>query len=43
MRLQQGTGDPQYHHAYCNLYKSIAAVKLVKENLSQSQQRDKDF
>lgn len=30
-------------NAYCNLYKSISAVKLVKENLSQSQQRDKDF
>lgn len=29
--------------AYCNLYKSISAVKLVQENLSQSQQRDKDF
>lgn len=30
-------------NAYCNLYKSISAVKLVKENLYQSQQRDKDF
>ncbi|AXY74621.1 TolC family protein [Paraflavitalea soli] len=30
-------------NAYCNLYKSIAAVKLVKENLNQSKQRDKDF
>ncbi|WP_276483973.1 TolC family protein [Paraflavitalea pollutisoli] len=30
-------------NAYCNLYKSISAVKLVKENLNQSQQRDKDF
>lgn len=30
-------------NAYCNLYKSISAVKLVKENLNQSQQRDNDF
>ena len=30
-------------NAYCNLYKSISAVRLVKENLNQSQQRDKDF
>ncbi|RZS74964.1 outer membrane protein TolC [Pseudobacter ginsenosidimutans] len=30
-------------NAYCNLYKSISAVKLVTENLGQSQQRDKDF
>jgi len=30
-------------NAYCNLYKSISAVKLVRENLNQSQQRDKDF
>lgn len=29
--------------AYSNLYKSQVAVALVKENLAQSQQRDKDF
>lgn len=29
--------------AYCNLYKSMKAVELVKENLSQSQKRDNDF
>ncbi|GGH77506.1 outer membrane protein TolC [Filimonas zeae] len=29
--------------AYSNLYKSQVAVALVRENLAQSQQRDKDF
>ncbi len=30
-------------NAYANLYKSIAAVRLVKENLNQSQQKIKTF
>jgi len=30
-------------NAYVNLYKAKAAVDLVKENLEQSRQRDKDF
>ncbi len=30
-------------NAYINLYKAKAAVDLVKEDLQQSQQRDKDF
>jgi outer membrane protein len=30
-------------NAYVNLYKAKAAVNLVKENLEQSRQRDKDF
>jgi len=30
-------------NAYSNLYKSQRAVALVKENLNQSQQRDRDF
>lgn len=30
-------------NAYTNLYKAQEAVKLVKQNLEQSQQRDKDF
>ncbi len=29
--------------AYCNLYKAIATVKLVQENLATEQQRVKDF
>ncbi|MEI9934983.1 MAG: TolC family protein [Ferruginibacter sp.] len=30
-------------NAYANLYKAEAAVKLVKENLEQANQRDTDF
>jgi outer membrane protein len=30
-------------NAYTNLYKALTAVKLVNDNLVQSQQRDKDF
>lgn len=51
--LQQAAGsDAEYNReqivsnaiaAFCNLYKSETAVQLVKENLSQSQQRDHDF